>query len=92
MEAGAAGEMLDFKDKVVLMTGAAQGFGRVLAHAFAERGAKIALCDINDEGGEKTLAKVTAHGADGFYQHADVSQESDVKGFVAATVRSLRTA
>jgi NAD(P)-dependent dehydrogenase (short-subunit alcohol dehydrogenase family) len=28
--------MLDFKDKVVLITGAAQGFGRVLANAFAE--------------------------------------------------------
>jgi NAD(P)-dependent dehydrogenase (short-subunit alcohol dehydrogenase family) len=85
-EAETTGEMLNFKDKVVLITGAAQGFGRVLAYAFAERGAKIALCDINDEGGEETLAKVTAQGADGFYQHADVSQESDVEGFVAATV------
>ena len=78
--------MLDFKDKVVLITGAAQGFGRVLANAFAERGAKLALCDINDEGGEETLAQVTAQGADGFYQHADISQESDVESFVAATV------
>ena len=32
--------MFDFKDKVVLITGAAQGFGRVLAQAFGERGAK----------------------------------------------------
>jgi len=78
--------MFDFKDKVVLITGAAQGFGRVLASAFAERGAKLALCDINDEGGEETLAEVKARGADGFYMHTDISQESDVEGFVAATV------
>jgi len=78
--------MFDFKDKVVLITGAAQGFGRVLAQAFAQRGAKLALCDINDEGGEETLAQVKAEGADGFYQNADISRESDVEGFVAATV------
>jgi NAD(P)-dependent dehydrogenase (short-subunit alcohol dehydrogenase family) len=70
--------MFDFKDKVVLITGAAQGFGRVLAQAFAERGAKLALCDTNDEGGEETLSLVKAQGAEGFYQHADISQEPDV--------------
>ena len=79
--------MLNFKDKVVLITGAAQGFGRVLANAFAERGAKLALCDINDKGGEETLALVKAHGVDGFYSHADIAQESDVEAFVAATVK-----
>ena len=49
--------MKDRLDKVVLITGAAQGFGRVLANAFAERGAKLALCDINDDGGAETLAQ-----------------------------------
>ena len=78
--------MFDFKDKVVLITGAAQGFGRVLAQAFGERGAKLALCDINDSGGEETLALAKAQGADGFYSHADISREADVKRFVAETV------
>jgi len=78
--------MLDFKDKVVLITGAAQGFGRVLALAFAARAAKLALCDINDKGGEETLAQVKAQGAEGFYQHADIAVEADVEAFVAATV------
>jgi NAD(P)-dependent dehydrogenase (short-subunit alcohol dehydrogenase family) len=78
--------MLDFKDKVVLITGAAQGFGRVPAQAFAARGAKLALCDINDHGGEETLALVKAQGADCFYRHAGISVESDVNAFVAATI------
>jgi NAD(P)-dependent dehydrogenase (short-subunit alcohol dehydrogenase family) len=78
--------MFDFADKVVLITGAAQGFGRVCAVAFAERGAKLALCDINDAGGEETLSLVRAAGAEGFHQHADVSKEAEVEGFVAATV------
>jgi NAD(P)-dependent dehydrogenase (short-subunit alcohol dehydrogenase family) len=36
-------KMFDFERKVVLITGAAQGFGRVCALAFAKKGAKLAL-------------------------------------------------
>ena len=78
--------MFDFAGKIVLITGAAQGFGRVLAVAFAERGARLALSDLNDEGGKQTLAQVEATGAEGFYRHTDVSQEAEVEAFVAATV------
>jgi NAD(P)-dependent dehydrogenase (short-subunit alcohol dehydrogenase family) len=78
--------MFDFQDKVVLITGAAQGFGRVCALAFADRGAKLALCDINDEGGEETLRQVKSRKADGFYLHADVAQEDQVKRFIDETV------
>jgi NAD(P)-dependent dehydrogenase (short-subunit alcohol dehydrogenase family) len=78
--------MFDFSGKTVLITGAAQGFGRVCALAFAERGARLALCDIDDAGGTATLAAVKAAGADGLYQHADVAREADVASFVSATV------
>jgi NAD(P)-dependent dehydrogenase (short-subunit alcohol dehydrogenase family) len=70
----------------VLITGAAQGFGRVCALAFAERGAKLALCDLNDAGGQETLRQVEALGAEGLYVHADVAREADVQAFAAATV------
>src|SRR3712207_7864007 len=45
--------MFDFTGKVVLITGAAQGFGRVCAVAFVQRGAKLVLCDVNDEKGQE---------------------------------------
>ena len=35
--------------KGCLITGGASGFGRAVAHAFAERGAKLVLIDINEE-------------------------------------------
>ena len=78
--------MFDFRDKVVLITGAAQGFGRVCALAFAERGAKVAICDLNDDGGAETLRQIRAAGAQGFYRHADVAKEDDVAQLVAQTV------
>lgn len=34
---------LEFKDKVVIVTGAGGGLGRVYALAFAERGAKVVV-------------------------------------------------
>ena len=38
---------MDFKNKIVLITGAAVGIGRATAIVFAESGAKLVLVDIN---------------------------------------------
>jgi 3-oxoacyl-[acyl-carrier protein] reductase len=47
---------IDFKGKTVIVTGAAHGFGRSIAQAFAERGAKVHVCDINEAGLRETVA------------------------------------
>jgi NAD(P)-dependent dehydrogenase (short-subunit alcohol dehydrogenase family) len=43
------------KDKVVIITGAAGGLGRAFALAFAQAGAKVAVCDLNKIGADETL-------------------------------------
>ncbi len=40
--------LLNFTGQVALITGAASGFGRLLAKGLAERGAKLVLSDINE--------------------------------------------
>jgi len=54
--------MLDLKDKMVLITGAAGGTGRQLAQELASRGAIIAAVDINPLGLDETVALIRLAG------------------------------
>jgi NAD(P)-dependent dehydrogenase (short-subunit alcohol dehydrogenase family) len=54
--------------------------------AFAERGAKLIVCDINDAGGKETERLIRERGAVGVYSHADVARESEVQSLIEAAV------
>lgn len=55
--------MLDFTDKVVLITGSSRGIGRAIARLFAERGARIAVHYLaNRAAAEETLASLDGAG------------------------------
>lgn len=50
----------DFKDKVVLITGAGAGLGYACAVAFANAGAKIAITDISQDALDKAVDDLNA--------------------------------
>jgi len=52
----------DLKDKVVLITGAGKGCGRILARAFAERGACVAANDISPINVEEVVNEILKKG------------------------------
>ena len=76
------------KDKVALITGAGSGIGYQSSLLFAREGAAIVAVDINDEGGNATVAEIFALGGQATYVHADVSQADDCQSMIAATESS----
>ncbi len=72
---------ISFEGKVAVVTGAAHGFGRAIAKGFAESGAYVHLCDVNDAGLAESLRvcgeRATTH-------HLDVGDDAAVRETVAA--------
>ena len=72
------------KDKVALVTGAAQGIGLGIAQAFIDEGAIVILTDINDELGTQETNRL---GERASYAHLDVTDEEK---WVQAIARVLK--
>jgi len=70
--------------KVALITGAGSGIGRESALLFASEGAAVVAVDIEDKGGEETVAAVRASGGRAIYVHADVAKPDDCARMVAS--------
>lgn len=76
-------------NKVALITGGGSGIGRETALLFAKEGAAIVAADVNDAGGNETVALVAAAGGRAVYVHADVSKAADCAAMVAAAESSF---
>lgn len=75
-----------FAEKVVLITGATSGIGKVTAKAFAQAGAKVFFCGRRENLGQQVEAEIQAMGGEAAYMKADVRHAEDVKTFVDACI------
>ena len=73
---------LDFKNKVVVITGGASGIGLATAMEFAEHGAKIALLDMNRQALESCKEQFTESGYDCMGLFCDVTDEESCQNAI----------
>jgi NAD(P)-dependent dehydrogenase (short-subunit alcohol dehydrogenase family) len=78
--------MSRFTDKVVIVTGAAQGIGEAYARALAAEGASVVVADVNAEAGEKVAAAINETGGRAIFVHTDVSSAESANAMAERTV------
>jgi pyridoxal 4-dehydrogenase len=74
---------MKLKDRVAIVTGAAQGIGRAIAEKLGDEGAAVVVADLNEEGAQSVAASLPNGGLG---VRADVSSPDDVQEVVDATV------
>jgi len=77
---------MDFKNKVVIVTGGGSGIGRACVREFAERNAKVALVDRDAKAGGEAVAELQSNGAPVEYFQADVSNRKQAEGVISEIV------
>lgn len=76
-------------DKAVLITGAASGIGRATALEAHAEGARLLLCDTDDDAGAAIAEEIGADGGTASFVSCDVTDEAAVEATVAAAVERL---
>lgn len=77
--------MTSFTNQVAFITGAGSGIGRATALAFARAGATVVVSDVNDAGGQETVAQIGAAGGQGTYVHCNVADPDQIEAAIQQT-------
>jgi NAD(P)-dependent dehydrogenase (short-subunit alcohol dehydrogenase family) len=75
-----------FDGKAAIVTGAASGIGREIAIRLAAEGAGVVVSDVNEAGGQESVATIVQQQGRAIFVKADTSKPQDGESLVAAAV------
>ena len=78
--------MAQMTDKVAIVTGGGSGMGRASSLCFADEGAAVVVADINDSGGEQTVAMIEQAGGRAVFVHTDTADEASIVNLIDESV------
>ncbi len=73
---------MEYQDKVVLVTGAGRGNGRLMAEAFAAQGATVAVNDISPQAVDVLAAEIKTRGQKAKAYVEDITKKMSVQALV----------
>lgn len=74
--------MFDLSGKTAIVTGASQGIGRAIAEVFAQAGARVYCCSLNDGLGPAVAEGIRSTGGMAVYKPVDITDAEQVSTFV----------
>jgi NAD(P)-dependent dehydrogenase (short-subunit alcohol dehydrogenase family) len=73
--------------KVAIVTGGGSGMGRDTAVLFAKEGARVAVVDWSEKGGQETASQISGNSGECIFIKTDVSVPDQVKNMIQTTVK-----
>ncbi len=80
---------MNITDKIIVITGGAQGLGLAMAECLAKKGAKLALVDLNQERLNQAVIQCKKVGGDAKAYLANVAKEDEVETLFAQIVKDF---
>lgn len=79
---------MNFKNKVCVVTGGANGIGYCIINEFANKGSKVAFIDIDEKAGEIAMSKMKVKGAEGFFFCGDIAEKATLESFANEVIKT----
>jgi NAD(P)-dependent dehydrogenase (short-subunit alcohol dehydrogenase family) len=78
-----------FKNRVVVVTGAAQGIGEATAKLFSKGGASVAIFDYNKDKAHQTAEEILGSGGQAIAIACDVTNKEQVESGMEAVAKEF---
>jgi len=81
---------MEYRDKVVIVTGGTKGIGEGCVRVFVDAGARVAFCARNEDEGDKLGAELNAlNKGEAHFIKCDVSKTDEVRNLIDETIKKF---